>query len=197
MRGMGIEAIYPRKRTTMPGGPSGIYPYRLKGLKIERPDQVWCADITYVPLYRGHMFLFAIMDWYSRKIIDWELSTTLDTTFCLSCLNRAIQTFGPPGIMNTDQGCQFTSEAWADALKEAKVTISMDGRGRWLDNVMIERFWRSIKYEDIYLKSYETPRELGKGIRSYILRYNTQRPHSSISDATPEEMYSKKLREAA
>ncbi len=152
MRKMGIEAIYPRKRTTIPGGPSGIYPYRLRGLNINRPNQVWCADITYLPMYRGHMYLFAIMDWYSRKIIDWELSTTLDTEFCLQCLKRAMQRSGPPEIMNTDQGCQFTSEAWATTLKEANVTISMDGKGRWLDNVRIERFWRSIKYEDIYLK---------------------------------------------
>nr|WP_240195121.1 IS3 family transposase [Desulfobulbus rhabdoformis] len=194
---MGIEAIYPRKRTTIPGGPSGIFPYRLKGLKIDRPNQVWCADISYIPMYRGHMYLFAVMDWYSRKIIDWELSTTLDTAFCLKCLNRALLTFGSPEIMNTDQGCQFTSEAWINALIEGDVTISMDGKGRWVDNVMIERFWRSIKYEDIYLKSYETPRELGKGIRSYVLRYNIQRPHSSLSDMTPEEMYCKNTKEAA
>lgn len=197
MRKMGIEAIYPRKRTTIPGGPSGIYPYRLRGVNINRPNQAWCADITYVPMRNGYMYLFAIIDWYSRKIIDWELSTTLDTTFCLRCFKRAIQTFGPPEIMNTDQGCQFTSENWINTLKDADVIISMDGKGRWVDNVMIERFWRSIKYEDIYLKSYETPRDLGKGVRSYILRYNTQRPHSSLSDATPEEMYYENVKKVA
>ena len=128
---------------------------------------------------------------------DRELSATLDTAFCLICFNRALQTFGAPEIMNTDQGCQFTSDAWINTLKNANVTISMDGKGRWIDNVMIERFWRSIKYEDIYLKSYETPRDLGKGIRSYIFRYNTQRPHSSLSGATPEEMYCKNAQKAA
>lgn len=197
MRLMGIEAIYPRKRTTIPGGPSGIYPYRLKGLSINRANQVWCADITYVPMRRGFMYLFAIMDWYSRKIIDWELSTTLDTEFCLRCLKRALKTYGCPEIMNTDQGCQFTSDRWSSCLEKASITISMDGRGRWLDNVLIERFWRSIKYEDIYLQSYETPRDLGRGIRSYILRYNTQRPHESIGDETPEEKYYENAEKAA
>ncbi len=197
MRKMGIEAIYPRKRTTIPGGASGISPYRLKGLTIDRPNQVWSADFTYIPMYRGYMYLFAIIDWYSRKIIDWELSTTLDTASCVRCFKRAMQAYGAPEIMNTDQGCQFTSENWRNTLIDADVTISMDGKGRWVDNVMIERFWRSIKYEDVYLKSYETPRELGKGIRSYVLRYNTQRPHSSLSDMTPEEMYCKNARKAA
>ena len=153
MRVMGIEAIYPRKRTTIPGGPSGIYPYRLKGLNISRPNQVWCADITYIPMRRGSMYLFAIMDWYSRKIIDWELSNTLDLSFCLDCLKRAIKHSGIPEIMNTGQGSQFTSEPWISFLLDNGIIISMDGKGRWLDNVVIERFWRSIKYEDIYLKS--------------------------------------------
>lgn len=197
MRLMGIEAIYPRKRTTIPGGPSGIYPYRLKGLSITRPNQVWSADITYVPMRRGYMHLFAIIDWYSRKIIDWELSTTLDTGFCLRCLKRALMHSGTPEIMNTDQGCQFTSVEWIKCLQDAEITISMDGKGRWIDNVMIERSWRSIKYEDIYLKSYENPRELAKGIKSYVLRYNTQRPHSSIFDKTPDEAYGKTARKAA
>jgi len=194
MRKMGIEAIYPRKRTTIPGGPSGIYPYRLKGLKIGHPNQVWCADITFIPMRRGYMYLFAIMDWHSRKVIDWELSTTLDHSFCLDCLKRAIKHSGSPEIMNTDQGSQFTSEQWVSFLKEKKIIISMDGKGRWLDNVAIERFWRSIKYEDIYLKSYETARDLGKGVQSYILRYNHYRPHRSLNEATPEEIYSGKMK---
>lgn len=156
MRLAGIEAAYPRKRTTIPGGPSGIYPYRLRGLSIERPNQVWCADITYIPMRRGFMYMFAVMDWYSRKIIAWELSNTLDTDFCLKVLNRAIEITGTcPEIFNTDQGCQFTSKEWIGRLKELGITISMDGKGRGLDNVVIERFWRSIKYEDIYLNSYE------------------------------------------
>ena len=194
MRTMGIEAIYPRKRTTIPGGPSGIYPYRLKNLNISHPNQVWCADITFIPMRRGYMYLFAIMDWHSRKIIDWELSNTLDLSFCLECLKRAIKHSGIPEIMNTDQGSQFTSEQWISYLKESGITISMDGKGRWLDNVVIERFWRSIKYEDIYLKSYETVRELIKGIKSYITRYNQYRPHRSLNEATPEEIYSGKMK---
>lgn len=189
MRKMGVEAIYPRKRTTIPGGPSGIYPYRLKGLNISRPNQVWCADITFIPMRRGYMYLFAIMDWYSRKIIDWELSNTLDHSFCLECLKRALKHSGTPEIMNTDQGCQFTSEQWISYLKDNDVIISMDGKGRWLDNVAIERFWRSIKYEDIYLKSYETARGLTRGIKSYMTRYNQYRPHRSLDEATPEERY--------
>ena len=193
MRKMGIEAIYPRKRTTIPGGPSGIYPYRLKGLKICRPNQVWCADITFIPMRHGYMYLFAIMDWHSRKIIDWELSNTLDLSFCLVCFKRAIKHSGIPEIMNTDQGSQFTSDQWISSLKDNGIIISMDGKGRWLDNVAIERFWRSIKYEDIYLKSYETVRELGKGIESYITRYNQYRPHQSLNEATPEQIYSGRL----
>lgn len=193
LRKMGIEAIYPRKRTTIPGGPSGIYPYRLKGLSISRPNQVWCADITFIPMRRGYMYLFAIMDWYSRKILAWDLSNTLDTSFCLTCLKRALQDFGPPEIMNTDQGSQFTSEEWISCLDSAGVIISMDGKGRWLDNVAIERFWRSIKYEDIYLKSYTNARDLEIGIQAYIGRYNRIRPHQSLSGNTPEEIYGEKV----
>ena len=193
MSKMGIEAIYPRKRTTIPGGTSGIYPYRLKGLIIDRPNQVWCADITFIPMRRGYMYLFAIMDWHSRKIIDWEMSNTLDLSFCLDCLKRSTQHSGIPEIMNTDQGSQFTSDQWISYLKDNGITISMDGKGRWLDNVAIERFWRSIKYEDIYLKSYETVSELVKGIESYITRYNQYRPHQSLNEATPEEIYSGKM----
>ena len=194
MRKMGIEAIYPRKRTTIPGGPAGIYPYRLKGLNIEHPNQVWCADITFIPMRRGYMYLFAIMDWHSRKVLDWELSNTLDLSFCLDCLKRAIKHSGIPEIINTDQGSQFTSEQWVAFLKDNGITISMDGKGRWLDNVAIERFWRSIKYEDVYLKSYETARDLARGVKSYILRYNQYRPHRSLNEATPEEIYSGKMK---
>jgi len=187
---MVIEAVYPRKRTTIPGGPSGIHPYKLRGLKINRPNQVWSADITYIPMAKGFMYLFAIIDWYSRKVLAWELSNTLDTTFCLRTLNRAVETSGTvPDIFNTDQGCQFTSDEWIGRLNELNISISMDGKGRWLDNVVIERFWRSIKYEDIYLKSYENGRELERGIETYIMRYNFKRPHQSLEDATPEEVY--------
>jgi len=197
MRLMGIEAIYPRKRTTIPGGPSGIHPYRLKGLDICRPNQVWCADITYIPMRRGYMYLFAILDWYSRKVIAWELSTTLDTDFCLDCLEMAFRLHGKPEIMNTDQGYQFTSESWLNRLQVKGIAISMHGKGRWIDNVIVERFWRSIKYEDIYLKSYESPRELSKGVGAYILRYNTVRPHQSLNGHTPDEIYTEGQSKAA
>ena len=197
MRLMGIEAIYPRKRTTIPGGPSGIHPYRLKGLDICRPDQVWCADITYIPMRRGYMYLFAILDWYSRKVVAWDLSTTLDTVFCLRCLERAFRLHGKPEIMNTDQGCQFTSESWLNRLRDKGIVISMDGKGRWIDNVIVERFWRSIKYEDIYLKSYENPRKLSKGVDAYIRRYNAVRPHQSLDGHTPNEFYAGEQLKAA
>ncbi len=198
MRVMGVEAVYPRKRTTIPGGPSGIHPYRLKGLEISRPNQVWCADITYIPMARGFMYLFAVMDWHSRKIIAWELSNTLDTGFCLRTLNKAVEVAGTaPEIFNTDQGCQFTSGEWIDRLKELKVTISMDGKRRWIDNVMIERFWRSIKYEDIYLNSYENAWELEQGVDKYIMRYNLERPHQALKEATPDEVYTGAVKLAA
>ena len=194
MRLMGVEAVYPRKRTTIPGGPSGIYPYKLRGLKIDRPNQVWSADITYIPMAKGFMYLFAIIDWHSRKLLAWELSNTLDTGFCLRTLNKAVAITGTvPEIFNTDQGCQFTSEEWISRLKELEITISMDGKGRWIDNVVIERFWRSIKYEDIYLKSYENGWRLEQGIEAYIMRYNHQRPHQALK----EEIYNGAVKLAA
>jgi len=187
---MGIEAVYPRRRTTIPGGPSGIYPYKLRGLKIDRPNQVWSADITYIPMAKGFMYLFAIMDWHSRKVLAWDLSNTLDTAFCLRTLEQAVELAGVrPEIFNTDQGCQFTSDEWIGRLKELGITISMDGKGRWLDNVVIERFWRSLKYEDIYLKSYENGWELERGVEAYMMRYNFKRPHQSLEGATPDEVY--------
>ena len=197
MRLMGIEAIYPRKRTTLPGNAKHIYPYLLRKLAIDRPNQVWAADITYIPMRKGFVYLFAIIDWYSRKILDWELSTTLDTEFCLRCLKRAVIKHGPPEIFNTDQGCQFTSEKWILQLKEYGIAVSIDGKGRWIGNVVIERFWRTIKYEDIYLKSYDNPRMLTKGVTEYISRYNSRRPHESLSDATPDEKYYEQQRKAA
>ena len=197
LRLMGIEAIYPLKRTTIPGGPSGIYPYKLKNIMIDRPGQVWCADITYIPMRKGYMYLFAILDWFSRKVLAWELSTTLDTDFCVRCLDKALKSYGNPEIMNTDQGCQFTSDNWISRLKRNDVTISMDGKGRWLDNVIVERFWRTIKYEDIYLKSYENPRELAKRVNAFVLRYNTIRPHQSLEGKTPTEVYESEKAKAA
>lgn len=198
MKLMGTEAVYPRKRTTIAGGRSGIHPYRLQGLEIVRPNQVWCADITYIPMARGFMYLFAVMDWHSRKILAWELSNTLDTDFCVRTLNKAVEATGSvPEIFNTDQGCQFTSGEWTGRLKELEIAISMDGKGRWLDNVVIERFWRSIKYEDIYLKSYENAWELERGIEAYIMRYNFERPHQSLGEAVPDEIYTEVAKLAA
>lgn len=190
MRLMGLEAVYPRKRTTIPGGPSGIFPYLLRDLKITRVHQVWAADITYIPMTRGFMYLFAVIDWHSRRVLSWELSNTLDTGFCLRGLQKAIELTGAvPEILNTDQGCQFTSTDWTGRLKELGISISMDGKGCWVDNVIIERFWRSIKYEDIYLRSYENGWELERGIESYMMHYNYDRPHQSLRGATPEEIY--------
>ena len=198
MRLMGIEAVYPRRRTTIPGGPSGIHPYRLRGLDIVRPNQVWCADINYIPMARGFMYLFCVMDWHSRKVLSWELSNTLDTDFCLRSLDKAVAATGVvPEIFNTDQGCQFTSDEWTGRLKQLGIIISMDGKGRWLDNVVIERFWRSIKYEEIYLRAYENAWELERGIESYIVRYNLRRPHQSLESATPEEIYTGTVKLAA
>jgi len=197
MRKMRIEAVYPRARTTIPGGPSGIAPYLLKGMEIGHANQVWSMDITYIPMRRGFMYLFAVMDWYSRKILSWELSNTLDTAFCLKGLARAVVAYGCPEIVNTDQGCQFTSELWRDYLVQNGIRQSMDGRGRWVDNVVIERFWRTIKYEDIYLKSYETPVELESGVAEFIVHYNGHRPHQSLAGLRPDDVYSGKLKKAA
>jgi putative transposase len=188
-RVMGLETVYPQKRTTIPGGPSGIVPYLLKGLVIERPNQVWSMDITYIPMKKGFMYLFAIIDWYSRKILAWKLSNTLDGSFCRTCFSQAVLQYGLPEIVNTDQGCQFTSAKWQKPILDAKVKLSMDGRGRWLDNVRIERFWRTLKYEDIYLKAYETGWDLEEGIADFVQRYNRLRPHQSLGYATPNEMY--------
>ncbi len=189
LRIMGIEAIYPRKRTTIPGGPSGIHPYLLKDIEVTRTNQVWAADITYIPMKRGFMYLFAIIDWYSRKIISWELSNTLDIDFCVRSLTKALAEYGPPEVMNTDQGSHFTSDKWQACLKDKDVKISMDGKGRWLDNVVIERFWRTIKYEDIYLNVYSTPNDLECGVGKFVSRYNSKRPHDSLGGKTPDEVY--------
>ena len=191
MRLMAMEAIYPRPRTTIPSGQAGRYPYLLRNLTIDRPNQVWCADITYIPMRRGFMYLVAILDWYSRKVLAWELSNTLDPAFCLRALRRAVTETGTrPEIMNTDQGSQFTSDEWIDFLKERGISISMDGKGTWRDNVIVERFWRSVKYEDIYLRCYGDGQELSDGLERYMRRYNHRRPHQSLGGATPEEAYS-------
>jgi len=189
MRLMGIEAIYPRKNLSKPGKDHRIYPYLLRGLNIVAPNQVWSADITYIPLRQGFMYLVAVIDWHSRYVLAWRLSNTLDTAFCLDALDIALAQRRKPAIFNTDQGAQFTAAAFTDRLTEAEVQISMDGKGRALDNIVIERFWRSLKYEDIYLKDYETVPELEKGLCAYFDFYNHQRPHQSLDYQTPADVY--------
>src|SRR6266478_3003601 len=185
MRKMGIAALGPKPRTTKPAPGHRIFPYLLRGLTIDRPNQVWAADITYVPIGRGFLYLVAIMDWASRAVLAWRLSNTMDVSFCVSALEEALARFGTPGIFNTDQGSQFTSAAFTGTLGAAGVRISMDGRGRWMDNVFIERLWRSLKYEDIYLKGYADGREAKAGIAAWIAFYNFQRPHQALSNRVP------------
>ena len=186
-REMGQEAIWCRPRTSIPDDTHRKYPYLLRNLKIERPDHVWCADITYVPMAHGHAYLCAVMDWHSRKVLGWELSNTMDSGLCLRALEKALTSTGRvPEIFNTDQGCQFTCEEWIARLTELGVRISMDGRGRWMDNVFIERLWRSVKYEDIYLREYATIPGLLAGLKRWFDRYNGWRPHEALGNLTPD-----------
>ena len=189
MRRMGIEAIYRRPRTSIPARDSLIYPYLLQGLAIERPNQVWASDISYVPMAHGFMYLVAILDLTSRKVLSFRISNTMSPDFCVDALKEAIHRYGAPEIFNTDQGSQFTSEAWIDVLKASNVRISMDGKGRWIDNVFIERLWRSVKYEDIYLKAYENGRQLQAGLSRYFDFYNRIRVHQELDYRTPDEIY--------
>ena len=192
LRIMGLEAVYPRPRkmlTSMADAAHRKFPYLLKGLTIDRPDQVWAADITYVPLYQGWAYLVAILDWFSRYVLAWELSPTLETDFCLRTLERALATGRAPEIFNTDQGSQFTSGAFTGALLDAGITISMDGRGRAFDNIFIERLWRTLKYEDVYLHDYNTPAEARLGLGRYFPFYNFQRLHQALDYRTPAEVY--------
>jgi putative transposase len=188
MREMGLEAIYPKPRLSAAGRGHKIYPYLLRGVKIERPDQVWSADITYVPLPSGFMYLAAVIDWYSRYVLAWRLSNTLDGSFCLEMLEEALQG-GRPEVFNTDQGVQFTAEAFTGRLLAAGVAVSMDGRGRALDNVFVERLWRTVKYEDIYIRFYDTVAELLQGLIRYFAFYNEERLHQSLRYETPAEVY--------
>jgi putative transposase len=188
MRVMGLEAIYPKPRLSVGGRGHRIYPYLLRGVRIERPDQVWSTDITYVPLVSGFMYLAAIIDWFSRYVISWRLSNTLDGSFCLEMLEEALGR-GRPDVFNTDQGVQFTSQAWTGRVESAGAAVSMDGRGRCLDNVFVERLWRSVKYEDVYLHGYEAVPELHRGLGRYFTFYNEERPHQSLEGRTPWEAY--------
>ena len=188
MRLMGLEAIYPKPRLSAAGRGHRVYPYLLRGVRIGRPDQVWGADITYVPLAAGFMYLAATIDWYSRFVVAWRLSNTLDGALCLDMLDEALSR-GRPEVFNTDQGVQFTAEAWTGRVQAAGVAVSMDGRGRCLDNVFVERLWRTVKYEDIYLQGYEAVPDLVAGLGRYFGFYNEERPHQSLGDRTPGQVY--------
>jgi putative transposase len=192
MRQMGIQALYPKNGTSRPGKGHKIYPYLLKGLVIDRPNQVFCTDITYIPMAKGFVYLVAVMDWYSRKVLSWRLSNTMDSDFCVDALEEAISRYGSPEIFNTDQGAQFTSEAFTSVLKASNVKISMDGKGRWVDNVFIERLWRSVKYEEVYLRAYESMAEARSRIGAYMVFYNAERKHQSLAE-TPDQAYYGKI----
>ena len=189
MRTMGITALYPKPRLSRPAPGHRIYPYRLRALTIDRPNQVWASDITYLPMARGFLYLVAVMDWYSRKVLAWQVSNTLDDAFCVDALQRAIARYGRPEIFNTDQGSQFTGNAFTGVLEGQGITISMDGRGRWMDNVFIERLWRSVKYEEVYLKAYDSGREAKAGLADYFAFYNARRHHQGLDRATPDQVY--------
>ena len=189
MRLMGLEAIYQAPRTSTPHPAHRIYPYLLKGLAIDRPDQVWCADITYIPVQRGFLYLVAIMDWATRRVLAWRLSNTMDVRFCLEALHEALTRYGTPEIFNTDQGSQFTSFEFTGVLKDAGVAISMDGRGRYMDNIFIERLWRSLKYEAVYLHELTDGFKAERVIGEWIDFYNTERPHSALGGQTPAEVH--------
>ena len=186
---MGIEAIYRKKRTSRPAQGHRIYPYLLRDVVIERPNQVWATDVTYLPMAKGFAYLVAILDLYSRKVLAFRVSNTLATDFCIEALGEALRRYGAPEIFNTDQGSQFTDEAFTAVLAAKGVRISMDGKGRWIDNVFVERLWRSVKYESIYLHAYETPREVRVALARYFEFYNAHRPHQSLGYRTPDEMY--------
>ena len=189
MRKMGLRAIYQKPNASVPHPEHRVYPYLLRDLAIVRPNHVWCSDITYIPMRRGFLYLVAIMDWHSRRVLAWRLSNTMDVTFCTEALEEALARHGKPEIFNTDQGSQFTSLAFTQVLTDAGIRISMDGRGRWMDNVFIERLWRSMKYECVYLHAFETGLALHAGLLRWISHYNMRRPHSSLGGRTPDEAY--------
>ena len=189
MRRMGITAIYPKRRTSKPAPGHKIYPYLLRGLEIREAGHVWSTDITYLPLARGFCYLTAIMDWASRRVLAWRLSNTLDASFCIEALEEALRRYDAPEVFNTDQGSQFTCEGFTSVLADHGVAISMDGRGRWLDNVFIERLWRSVKHEEVYLKAYENLTEARRELAAYFDFYNRRRRHQGLADRTPDEVY--------
>jgi len=190
MKRMGIEAIYRRPNTSKPEPGHKIYPYLLRKLEVSRPNQVWAMDITYIPMARGFVYLAAVIDWFSRKVLSHQVSIMMKTGFCIEVLQEALARHGKPEIFNTDQGSQFTSIAFTGVLSENGIAISMDGKGRWRDNAFVERLWRSVKYEEVYLKAYETVSEARASIGRYFVFYNSQRPHASLDRLTPDQVYS-------
>ena len=186
---MGVEALYPKRNLSQPGEGHRLYPYLLEGLEISGPDQVWCSDITYVPMAHGFMYLVAVMDWWSRYVLAWELSNSLDSEFCIRAWTSALAGGRQPLISNTDQGCQFTSEAYLEAVESVGVDVSMDGRGRWIDNRFIERLWRSVKQEDIYVQDYGDGLTAQRGLARWFSDYNTARPHQALGYSMPAELY--------
>ncbi|TRA95355.1 IS3 family transposase [Rhizobium rhizogenes] len=189
MKKMGIEAIYRRPNTSKPAPGHKIYPYLLRKLAVTRPNQVWAMDLTYIPMARGFVYLCAVVDWFSRRVLSWRLSITMEAAFCIEAVEEALARYGKPEIFNTDQGSQFTSIDFTAVLKKAEIAISMDGKGAWRDNVFVERLWRSIKYEEVYLHAYKTVSEARAGIGRYLNFYNTRRPHSSLDRQTPDQAY--------
>jgi len=189
MKKMGIEAIYKKPNTSRRHASHPVYPYLLRHLAITRPNQVWAADITYIPMRRGFVYLFAVMDWTSRRVLAWRLSNTLTTDFCIEAVQEAIMRYGVPEIFNTDQGSQFTSLEFTELLKQHGIAISMDGKGCWRDNVFVERLWKSIKYEEVYLRAYDTVGAAKAGIGNYLTFYNGRRPHSTLDGRTPDAFY--------
>jgi putative transposase len=189
MKKMGIEALYRRPRTSKPGPGHKIHPYLLKGLKIDRPNQVWATDISYIPMARGFVYLCAIIDWFTRRVLSWAVSIAMETSFCVEALEEALEKHGSPAVFNTDQGSQFTAEAFTSVLKQRNIAISMDGKGAWRDNVFVERLWRSVKYEEVYLKAYASVAEARSSLEKYLVFYNTRRPHQALDGMTPDQAY--------
>lgn len=194
---MGIAALYRHRNTSQAHPDHRVFPYLLRGLDIDHPNQVWATDITYLPMAHGFMYLVAVMDWYTRKVLSWKLSNSLDSAFCIDALDKALAKYGTPEIFNTDQGCQFTSERFIERLELKGIRISMDGQGRWRDNVFVERLWKSVKYEEVYLHAYANPREAQASLQRYFAFYNTRRPHRALDGQTPDSVYFNSLPLAA
>lgn len=189
MQTMGLAALYPKRNLSLANQAHKVYPYLLKNIVIDRPNQAWATDITYIPMARGFVYLCAVIDWYSRRVLSWRLSNTLDTRFCIDALEEALERHGPPDIFNTDQGSQFTSDDFTQVLKDNGIRISMDGKGRWVDNVFVERLWRSVKYEEVYLRAYDSIGAARESLARYFTFYNTKRRHQALDRRTPDSVY--------